>query len=225
MRKSKTQEKILSNPAKAQHEVKPINEVTLPDKEDRRNSFKIMGITKEIKYDPDLPIGRSPFRIVEVDGKLVANIKEGVTQESMFNQTLGTTGYEYAMSLTNCMFALAKPQGDHEEQLKAQNILLQSLADNGVKDPTEAKLFMQADTLFKQGMKYLARAEDSDMIPQADFYMKNATKLLRLHNETVEAISRYRRGGEQKVTVQHVQVNDGGKAIVGGVFEGGGGNK
>ena len=40
---------------------------------------------------------------------------------------------------------------------------------------------------------------------------------IRLHNETIETLSRYRRGGEQKVTVQHVNVNDGGKAIIGNV--------
>ena len=33
----------------------------------------------------------------------------------------------------------------------------------------------------------------------------------------VEALKRYRTGGEQKVTVQHVTVNDGGQAIVGSV--------
>ena len=33
----------------------------------------------------------------------------------------------------------------------------------------------------------------------------------------VEALKRYRTGGEQKVTVQHVTVNEGGQAIVGSV--------
>jgi hypothetical protein len=33
----------------------------------------------------------------------------------------------------------------------------------------------------------------------------------------IEALKRYRTGGEQKVTVQHVTVNDGGQAIVGAV--------
>ena len=31
----------------------------------------------------------------------------------------------------------------------------------------------------------------------------------------MEALKRYRMGGEQRVTVQHVTVNDGGQAIVG----------
>jgi hypothetical protein len=33
----------------------------------------------------------------------------------------------------------------------------------------------------------------------------------------MEALKRYRSGGEQKVTVHHVSVNEGGQAIVGNV--------
>ena len=35
----------------------------------------------------------------------------------------------------------------------------------------------------------------------------------------VEALKRYRTGGEQKVTVHHVTVNEGGQAIVGAVSQ------
>ena len=31
-----------------------------------------------------------------------------------------------------------------------------------------------------------------------------AIKFMRVHNETIEALNRYRRGGEQKVTVTHI---------------------
>jgi hypothetical protein len=37
----------------------------------------------------------------------------------------------------------------------------------------------------------------------------------------MEALKRYRTGGEQRVTVEHVTVNEGGKAIVGNVMHGG----
>jgi hypothetical protein len=40
----------------------------------------------------------------------------------------------------------------------------------------------------------------------------------------MEALKRYRTGGQQKVTVEHVTVNDGGQAIVGAVTHGGGGS-
>jgi hypothetical protein len=39
----------------------------------------------------------------------------------------------------------------------------------------------------------------------------------------MEALKRYRTGGEQKVTVQHVSVSEGGQAIVGNVTQPAGG--
>lgn len=110
---------------------------------------------------------------------------------------------------------------------KNANLTAQMLADNCPADATEAKLCVQEMALYAQGMQYLYRAENCDMLTQREFYLKSAIKLLRLHNETIETRGKYRRGGEQRVVVQHVQVNDGGKAIVGGnlAMTGGGGNK
>ncbi len=105
------------------------------------------------------------------------------------------------------------------------NLALQSLADSSPRDATEARLCLQATALYSQGMHYLSRAEGSNMLFHSEFYMKCAIKLLRLHNETVDAISKYRRGGEQRVLVQHVNVNEGGQAIVGTINHGGGVNK
>lgn len=44
-----------------------------------------------------------------------------------------------------------------------------------------------------------------------------AIKLMRLYLKQLEALDRHRRGGNQRVTVEHVHVNDGGQAIVGSV--------
>lgn len=107
------------------------------------------------------------------------------------------------------------------------NLAAQTLADAAPHDATEARLCMQEMALYAQGMHQLSIARNCSMIPQAEFHTKTAIKLLRLHNETVEARSKYRRGGEQKVTVQHVQVSEGGQAIVnnGNMTAGGGGGK
>jgi hypothetical protein len=45
------------------------------------------------------------------------------------------------------------------------------------------------------------------------------TKLARTYTAQTEALERYRTGGEQKVTVQHVSVSEGGQAIVGNVTQ------
>jgi hypothetical protein len=48
-------------------------------------------------------------------------------------------------------------------------------------------------------------------------------KLMRTFTSQMEALQRYRGKGKQTIQVQHVQVNEGGQAVVGNV-QGGGGN-
>ena len=109
---------------------------------------------------------------------------------------------------------------------KNANLTVQMLADASPADATEARLSMQEMALYAQGMQYLCKAENCSMLTQREFYLKSAIKLLRLHNETIEGRGKYRREGEQRIVVQHVQVNDGGKAIVGGnLAMSGGGEK
>jgi hypothetical protein len=52
---------------------------------------------------------------------------------------------------------------------------------------------------------------------------RQANKLARTFATQMEALKRYRTGGQQKVTVEHVTVTKGGQAIVGNVSQGGGG--
>lgn len=134
--------------------------------------------------------------------------------QSALNQLTGTHDQDVAIEIIDR--AVSAMPLTHRQDYNT-NVIYQSLSDCEPKDAIEAKLCAQSTTLYAQGMQYLSRAEKADMLHQADFYMKSAIKLLRLHNETVEALSRYRRKGEQKVVVQHVNVNDGGKAIVGNV--------
>jgi hypothetical protein len=62
----------------------------------------------------------------------------------------------------------------------------------------------------------LAQVED---IPRQDSAERAFNKLTRTFATQMEALKRYRTGGEQKVTVQHVSVSEGGQAIVGNVTQ------
>lgn len=92
------------------------------------------------------------------------------------------------------------------------NIIAQSLYDQKPEDVIEAQLIAQAASLFAHGMNCLTKAEKSEYIPNAESYTNMAVKFMRIHNETIETLNRYRRGGEQKVTVTHAVVA--GQAIV-----------
>jgi hypothetical protein len=61
------------------------------------------------------------------------------------------------------------------------------------------------------------RLNHVDNIPQQDSAERAFNKLARTFAAQVEALKRYRTGGQQKVTVEHVTVNAGGQAIVGNV--------
>ncbi len=53
--------------------------------------------------------------------------------------------------------------------------------------------------------------------------LSQANKLSRTHATLLEALNRHRGKGQQKVTVEHVHVHDGGQAIVGNIEGVGGG--
>src|ERR1700688_3530394 len=64
------------------------------------------------------------------------------------------------------------------------------------------------------------------MLPEQTFEgrrenLSQANKLSRTHATLLEALNRHRGKGQQRVTVEHVHVHEGGQAIVGNV-EGGG---
>lgn len=73
-------------------------------------------------------------------------------------------------------------------------------------------------------MNFAHRLNNVANIPQQDSAERAFNKLVRTFAAQVEALKRYRTGGEQKVTVEHVTVNEGGKAIVGNVTHGGTGS-
>ena len=72
-------------------------------------------------------------------------------------------------------------------------------------------------------MTFARRLAHVDNIPQQDSAERAFNKLTRTFTAQVEALKRYRTGGEQKVTVQHVTVNEGGQAVVGDISRSAGG--
>jgi len=109
----------------------------------------------------------------------------------------------------------------------ALEVTYQTLDAIGPSDPIEAMLASQITSLNAQGMRYLARAEsDENWLCHTESSIKMAVKLLRLKNETIETLMRYRKKGEQKIVVQHINVSDDARAIIGDIktHNGGGGN-
>ena len=93
------------------------------------------------------------------------------------------------------------------------------------KDQVEAMLAAQMAAVHMATMTFAHRLAHVDNITQQDSAERTFNKLARTFTAQVEALKRYRTGGEQKVTVEHVTVNSGGQAIVGNVSHRGRGSK
>jgi hypothetical protein len=91
------------------------------------------------------------------------------------------------------------------------------------RDQVEALLAAQMAVVHNAIMTFARRLASVETIPQQDSAERAFNKLARTFAAQVEALKRYRSGGEQTVRVEHVTVNAGGQAIVGTVTGGTGG--
>jgi len=100
------------------------------------------------------------------------------------------------------------------------NNALAAVTGIGARDEIEGMLATQMVATHVAAITALRRLKGSETIPQQDSNGNLAVKLLRTFTAQLEALQRYRGKGQQKVTVEHVNVNAGGQAIVGTVHPG-----
>ena len=107
----------------------------------------------------------------------------------------------------------------------ASNFLLSVVRAVEPRDELEALLAVQMGAIHQATMMMARRLNHVETIPQQDAAERALNKLARTYAMQMETLKRYRTGGQQKVTVEHVTVNAGGQAIVGAVAHGGGGQE
>src|SRR3954451_18556969 len=91
---------------------------------------------------------------------------------------------------------------------QAPNVAVASIQSIGPRDGVEAMLAVQMTATHAVAMQMLQRAAREQ--PRFEIYdsiVNRATKLLRTYTMQVEALKRSRSAGEQRVVVQHVNVN------------------
>jgi hypothetical protein len=108
----------------------------------------------------------------------------------------------------------------HELDPVGINFMLSVIKGIQPRDQVEAMLASQMAAVHMASMTLASRLAHVEDIRQQDSAERAFTNLTRTFAAQMEALKRYRTGGEQKVTVQHVTVSDGGKAIVGNVTHG-----
>jgi hypothetical protein len=133
-------------------------------------------------------------------------------------EALGTTDLDFTQELLG-QLANAGSQGS-EVGVQGVNFMLSIIKGIKPRDQVEAMLAAQMAAVHMATMTFARRLAHVDNIPQQDSAERAFNKLMRTFTTQMEALKRYRTGGEQKVTVQHVTVGEGGQAIVGNVTQG-----
>ena len=142
---------------------------------------------------------------------------------ALLMEALGTTNLDFLNGLTG-QLANVGTQGRKLDE-SALNFMLAMVKGIEPRDQVETMLAAQMAAVHNATMTFARRLNHVENIPQQDSAERAFNKLARTFASQVESLKRYRTGGEQKVTVQHVNVNDGGQAIVGNVQGGGGVSK
>ena len=138
-----------------------------------------------------------------------------VAASAVFIDAMGICEEDFASWYLNQIIDVAKPGARADE--KATNAILAGIAAMRPRDEAEAMLIAQMIATHELAMIFARRLKRIENIPQQDSAVNGLTKLTRTYAAQMEALKRYRSGGEQKMTVQHVHVAEGGQAIVGNV--------
>ena len=175
----------------------------------------ILNINSFEKQEKELTVGENLVR-----PSALSNPQD---QESLSKRSTGTSNIDWAAKILGPCFDAACRSGNRDEG--EYESALAFLSEFHPKDVTEGLLVSKIVALHFRGMYLLANAQGDISNECKAIYVNMATKLLRLENETIEALTRYRNRGAQKYVVQHVNVEGGGRAIVGAVWPGVGGEK
>ncbi len=135
----------------------------------------------------------------------------------VLREALGTADSDFSEGILNQLIRAASRDGKVNE--RELNFMLSVIKGIRPKDELEAMLGAQMAAVHVTSMKLANQISDSETLQQQDSAERAFNKLTRTFIMLVEALKRHRTGGEQKVTVQHVSVSEGGQAIVGNVTQ------
>jgi len=142
-----------------------------------------------------------------------------------FWNAFGTTNRAFADMLLNQLLQVDFEPGGERLTPKFVNGSLAAIHSIAPRDETEAMLATQMVAAHHAAMECYRRA----MIPEQSFQglqgnLNYAGRLSRTYVGLLEALNRYRGKAQQKMTVEHIHVHEGGQAIVGTVSHNRGGS-
>jgi hypothetical protein len=203
MKKAKLPAKTASPPAPAEHKeaVKPEYERT-PEEQ-----AVIDAHFAKRKENPPPP------RLTIENGHISADHPDPKVGLTLIAEAINSRSHPFLEGMfSQLSHASARGQNVDEKDL---NFMVAVVASIKPKEEIEAMLGAQMAAVQMASMTFARRLANAETLEQRDYAERAFNRLTRTFAAQLEALKRYRTGGEQKVTVEHVTVNSGGQAIVG----------
>jgi hypothetical protein len=181
----------------------------------RRQSNRIAS-DKPMPRLSDKPVPRLK-QVKDQPGSITLNYPVYMIARGTLSKALGTADWNFVGEIISQLVAVsANSHGVDEKKL---NFLLSVIKGIDSNDQIETMLAVQMAVVHMTAMEFAQHFSLIDSLPQQDSAERIVNRLMRTFVQQLEALKRHRTGGEQKVTVQHVSVGEGGQAIVGNVTQ------
>jgi len=210
-----------SKPKESRDLVKEFDEYTAGERS-RIASWAVRYERKPVKYK----------KVKDSSGSITVSVQEAdaLLGLAQLTEAYGTADPELQNLFLNQVVqsfegCLSSEGFNYERLLDLSNQAVAILQGIAPKDEIEGMLAIQMIGVHNLAMQTIKQAMITNQTLEGrQVNVNHATKMLRTYVAQMEALKKYRSGGQQKVTVKHVHVNEGGRAIVGSVNRGGGGD-
>lgn len=181
--------------------------------------MKDKGAIEDTQADRKEPMG------VKVTGSSEDGHDVILSTKDALEKIFGTHHPEMAKALlSHCLKVLrANEASDEFGSSDERGFMLSAVAEIRPRDTFERMLAVQMASTHVAMIRSGQWLANSDRVDQVQAHYNGYTKLARAYVSQMEALRKHRTGGRQTVTVQHVNVEDGGQAIVGNVGDRGAG--
>lgn len=165
---------------------------------------------------PDHERQAKPSRLLKIDGSNVT------VDQTAAQKAFGSSNEDFINGFLSQLINVGSPGKTPDE--KGTAFVASIVKGIEPQDQIEAMLASQMAAVHMATITFARRLAHCENIPQQDSAERAFNKLARTFTAQIEALKKYRTGGQQHVTVKHVTVNEGGQAIVGNVSHGGQGD-
>jgi len=167
----------------------------------------------QTKSKPPLKIKKE----ADEDGVIELRL-QNIKNTSEFIEALCVADVDMANCLSKQLMSTQEANGKSDSDINAAYAMYQGIAP---KDSVECLLAAQMVAVHNMSLEMAKRAmTEAQTFEGVNANINRVTKLMRTFTAQVETLKKYRTGGKQTIQVQHVNVNEGGQAVVGNVNKG-----